>query len=818
MQELLYVRTTQFELTVWCNDTTKRQQAYQATLAKRGSLAEVTTTVVSHQDPAGGVEGRSSLVYFSPPLAVLEAELVGKNACANQTITQFELGEPLFFENMQYHFEWIFPDNEHVVTDARLTHRRHRINEGFRFAKVHRSIHARFTGSVNTGNHVGWMCLPLEYVIAGQTHYSQLSFEVLPTKMDLYSDLSAMYHTIDRDLPLWRFSLMGTTDQDAAKGQHRGNFPLLWLANFRSLRAQLEQGLKVIAQAPHSRLQSYVSYSKADRLKGRLPYRLSEKVKEDLKNGLQEKRYRVEKKRLSVDTPENRFIKMVVLHSKKTLINIEDKLRQDNHVTDKSGEQPRLSAAFLDELHKWQQPLQKTLNQSFLKEVGAYKELRRASLVLQQKTGYSSVYRVWQELKFYLDMFANQSSVSMKSVADIYEVWCFLTIRTILLELGFIEQDAQRQSLTLSHFFEHQLTDGLTHAFRFYRDDGVTAKLAHEPRFGKKGADIRSYLVNQKPDIVLEVTFPQPSGQHFIWLFDAKYRIELDDKNRDRAPDDALNQMHRYRDALIRIDQENTLGAVSKSRPVFGAFALYPGFFDQLSMNNLYDTEINEVGIGAFALLPSATEQGGQNSNGHYWLQEFLREQIGDALDKSAPYNLDTLEERLYVQEAARTPYYGMKQVFYPNLTMTAALGPKGDRAADYFKAFQQGSASFYHMPTKTFNLKFKYHIATELRFLALSFFNNLADQHKSIYKIWPIKSVQILPRDEITEEQAGKQSVSKEPYFVFELGKALTLSYPITNVPSDSFRSSMKLTTLEKLDDVKVFGEIEEVYKEGLV
>ena len=36
--------------------------------------------------------------------------------------------------------------------------------------------------------------------------------------------------------------------------------------------------------------------------------------------------------------------------------------------------------------------------------------------------------------KYYLDVFANQSTISMKSVAEIYEVWCFLEIRTILLE------------------------------------------------------------------------------------------------------------------------------------------------------------------------------------------------------------------------------------------------------------------------------------------------------------------------------------------------------------------------------------------------
>lgn len=815
MQELLYVRTAQFELSVWCNDTTQRQQAYQSTLTKRAPLQPLSSAATEVQQPVESAEGLPSVVHFSPSLTVLETEVLGKKISVERLITQLELGEPLFFENMQYHFEWIFSDNESKVEKVRLTHRRQRINDGFRFAKAHRSIHARFTGSINTGNHVGWMRLPLEYVVAGQTYHSQISFEVLPTKMDLHSDLPAMYRTIDQELPLWRFSLMGTTDQDAAKSQRRGNFPLLWLANFRRLREQLEQGLKVISQAPHSRLQNYVSYSKADRLKGRLPHRLAERVTEDLASKQRDKRYRIEKKRLSVDTPENRFIKMAVLHSHKTLSEIERKLRLDNQVVDKLNDKPRLSAAFLDELHEWQKPLQKTLNQSFLKEVGSYKELSRASLVLQQKTGYSSVYRVWQELKFYLDVFANQSSVSMKSVADIYEVWCFLTLRKILLKLGFEPQDQEKQKLTLSDFFEYQLTDGLTKAFEFNRVDGVTAKLAHEPRFGKKGVDIRSYLVNQKPDIVLEVTFPKPSGQRFIWLFDAKYRIELDDKSRDCAPDDALNQMHRYRDALIRIDQADTFAAVSKSRPVFGAFALYPGFFDQSNMNNPYNTEINEIGIGAFALLPSGVGKDEESNYGHHWLQEFLREQIGGA---SSSHSVSEVQEQLYVQEAARIPYQGMKQVLYPNLTMTAALGPTVDRSSDYFKRFEQGSAKFYHMPTKTFSLKFKKHIATELQFLALSFRHNDSSEEYSISRIWPIKSVTVLPRNKITKDQSGKLSDSTERHFLFELGKALALTHSIPHAKQEKFRSSMKLTTLAKLNEAITFSDIEEVYTEMLM
>ncbi|WP_245609105.1 DUF2357 domain-containing protein [Vibrio rhizosphaerae] len=57
--------------------------------------------------------------------------------------------------------------------------------------------------------------------------------------------------SIDKVYPLWRFSLVEKTEQDAATSQQRGHFPLMWLANFTVLRKRFEQGLQVICAAPH---------------------------------------------------------------------------------------------------------------------------------------------------------------------------------------------------------------------------------------------------------------------------------------------------------------------------------------------------------------------------------------------------------------------------------------------------------------------------------------------------------------------------------------------------------------------------------------
>lgn len=878
MPELIRLQTPDFEFSVWANDISQRLSAYQNTMAHRASANHAQASYELRFAPAAqlsnAIEPQGLVADGLVQSGLDESDLADNDLVANGLAKHAELtlNSPLFFENTQYQFEWVFFSE---VTKARLTHRSQNVNEAFRFApevKTERGVvPARLTGTINTGNDVGWLRLPLTFEHNGKTQTQHIAFEVLPTKMALHQDLPAMYQAIDKVYPLWRFSLVEKTEQDAATSQQRGHFPLMWLANFAALRERFEQGLKVICAAPHSRLQPTVANIKAAKLKGRLPHKLAEQVKQDFANGQYDKRYAVEKKQLSVDTPENRFIKMAVSKSKRQLAEFEQKLRQSNQ----APERQRLSDSFLNELHSWQQPLQKVLGQSFLKEVGAYTGLNRESLVLQQKTGYSTVYRIWQELKFYLDVFGNQSSISMKSVAEIYEVWCFLCLKQILeQDLGFELVENSATKLAQNDFFEYQLKDGFAGAFRFKRSDGVTARLAHEPKFTKKGLSIRSYLVNQEPDIVLEVTLPKSADltkadsteeKQFIWLFDAKYRIKteknrFDDSNediesKDYVPDDAINQMHRYRDALIRLSEprfseprlpESSSSKIEgqpskKSRPVFGAFALYPGFFDQTTTPNPYAAAIEEVGIGAFALLPSQNEpcQNGPSQNelsqtestqtksrysGHQWLLEFLQAQIGTApnaqtgQNNEAMYPVAGMAERLYVQEAARIPYHGMRQVLYPDLTMTVALGGQRGRDNGYFEQFEQGTALWYHLPQSTFLQKFKQHIAEEIRYLALASTSDTQSSTKQIDKLWPVKRVTVLPRYAITEDQAGKKSGSADLYYLFELGKPLSLQTPVTNVPHRPMKNSMKLTTLTRLESVTKFTEVEKVYEAAMV
>ena len=790
---ILTLETPDWDLRVWTNDIGYKQNQLAATLSARGKH-------LYH-----------SAIRFSDLVALKKAEVEEEAVDTyTQPCRELHLNKPLFFENTQYSFEFLFnvPASE-TLFDAHIAHNLNSINSAFHFSSYRGWV---LQGSVNFGNDIGWFRLPLCYGRKGegiQSHTKDiaLSFEVLPTKMDMASDLDVIHQTIDSEYPLWRFALAEKTEQAFDRSRQSGpSFPLLWLVQFEALREQLDDAVKLILSKPHSRLLPHVKHLKAERLKGKLPARLAEKVKEDIKSKYIDRRYPIQQKQLSVDTPENRFIKMVLQQSQLNLLKLSQTAKKQNDQSDK----PRLSDAFFSKLADWQKPLEKYRLHPMFREIGSFAGMSKESLVLQQKAGYAGVYRVWQQLKLYLDVLGNQSSISMKSVAELYEVWCFLEIRNMLTEhLGFKEVTRQK-ALLQQQGLEKKLTDGMGAAFEFERDDGIQIKLAHEPRFNKKTKPIRSWLQEHKPDIVLEAEFK--SGEKIIWIFDAKYRIKTKKETSDElsgrydfVPNDAINQMHRYRDALIH------LHLTDKARPVFGAFALYPGFYQQDDTNsseNPYAEAIEEIGIGAFPLLPSADNTNG-SASGHAWLRTFLAEKLG----KKEPVKYKKAStDRYYVEEAARIPYYGMRQVRYHDLTLVATGAPEKGRDAGYIQRFKDGTAQWYHMRLKASERSnVAKHVMKEIRYCAIATHGKAGRQ---VNYLWPVLNVSLVEPGTLKPEQTGGKPLSSpEPYWLFELGTSMKLISPLGGFAARGHQ--MKPTLSSELDGNKVFSELKEVYKE---
>lgn len=790
MDELLVLTTRDWDLTICGQGVAKRIKSYDKVSQSR----KLST--------------QASNIRLSPKVQVYQSCVLNKPQTYSEDIrNSISLDPPIFFENTQYQFEWVFNGS---VTNASINHKLARIQQNFRFTAT-RGV-PRLFGTIDTTNDLGWLRLPLEYTANGRLHNVSISLEVLPTKIAMHQDLPAMYKAIDVEYPLWRFSMQNATEQEASSSGDRTKFPLMWLAQFEQLRESLSQGLKIIANAPHNCLQPVHTYKQADKIKGRIHHKLAEKIRHDLNAEQFSQRYRVERKVLSVDTPENRFVKNIVRQSKRILEQLHSKLLANN----KKPDIDVFSDAYLTQVASWQAPLQKMLKQPFMQEVGEYKDVSKTSLVLQQKTGYAAVYRIWQELKLYLNVFDNHATISARSIAQIYEVWCFITLRNLLVsELGFTELESDKATL-IDDGLERRFGRNSQGFYSFRRADNTRLKLWHEPSYGHKSEPLKIFTEKQRPDIVLEATFSD--GTQAYWLFDAKYRIDAqtnkDGDTTDKVPPDAINQMHRYRDAIIFTQKDHYREREQKSRPVAGGFTLYPGYFDQKEgkASNPYTQGIEQVGIGAFALLPS---QGGRHA---HWLTKYLIEQLGaKPVTQNVQYN-SRKADALYVREVSRIPYHGMKQVRYSNLVMTARIG--NNRSPEYVKSFKDGSARHYHMPVSTFSMQFGSVLVDEVHYLAIAYFEP-EEGEAEIAHVWPVKCVKFLPRKNICISQAGAEySDSRESYYLFELGKSVALVNKLEDVPcaiGDRFRASMKLVSLDDLQSAQSFFNLHSYYIEQI-
>ncbi|ADL55627.1 restriction endonuclease-like protein [Gallionella capsiferriformans] len=737
MPEILTLSTSHFELSVWTKEIDKAQDLLKKTHHARNADLPVTS------------------IRFSPALLLTQPQ----DAQLAKSQPGLVLPEALFFENKQYTFEFIFSDAVSTRIEPVIIHRLRGIEEVFHYKPC------RLSGSVNFGNDIGWFRLGVRYYVNETLIEQYLSFEVLPTKMAMAKDLEKIHSDVDALYPLWRFSLAQKTDQELAKSNKpHERFPLLWLAHFESLRSALESGVQQICRTPHTRLMPYAKNVSAERLRGRLSAKLEERVTGDLRNGEYQHRYQINAKRLSVNTPENQFVKMVLNKSILELMRFKDRVERE----DKVPEQGRISVSFLNELSGWKKPLEQLLNRPFFADVGAFEGMSAESLVLQQRAGYAAVYRIWQELKLYLDLFGRHAAVSMKSVAELYEVWCLLEVRGMLLALGFVETATSRALLN-NKGLEKTLTDGMGAAFHFSRADGIKIRLAHEPVFSRSKdpafGKIYSWTTVQKPDIFLEATFA--NGEKIQWIFDAKYRIAEDKNGVDCAPDDAINQMHRYRDALIHIHQADD-GGHEKSRPVLGAFVLYPGWFEEDAGANPYKDAIDSVGIGGFPLLP------GQNNK---WLQGFLTNCFGilqyeNDASKELTYFIPH-PDQFFAEDSGRIAQSGTSLSRYTDLTLTAPLGP--DRSKVYSEHYCDGSARWYHIPLSTTNkFSVERNAMREVRYCAIA--HGDADG-RHITHLYPVKSVKLKNRCDLSIEQTGRMDSEKNTkYWLFELGYAQPL------------------------------------------
>ena len=154
MQELICIETPEWELTISCQNLAIRQKTYFDMLKRRGA---------THSPNA---------LHFKPEISLKNTSngIIDPAECTTSLIKALSLPEPLFFENTQYQFAWIFFNDD--ITQASIAHPLQTIANSFRFTPKRKHSAASLIGTISTGNDIGMLNLPLVREFQHETNHS----------------------------------------------------------------------------------------------------------------------------------------------------------------------------------------------------------------------------------------------------------------------------------------------------------------------------------------------------------------------------------------------------------------------------------------------------------------------------------------------------------------------------------------------------------------------------------------------------------------------------------------------------------------------
>lgn len=497
-----------------------------------------------------------------------------------------------FFDNADYPI-WIeFKD---YVKDAQFGSILQNDNDRFSFR---RHILAGF---INYKNEIGRSEIQIIYKVDKETRAFRFGFEVLSTKLDYHEHWRTIVEDIEREYRMLSLDYMQRTFHGFSPDQNGEHPDIVWWSVFEGEQQKFIKACKSIIDRPRHRLHGEEVYLRADKLK-QTPHNIENRLAEHRKEPAY--LYRVEQHILSNDTKENRFLKFALHQISKRYENLRQRIEA---VKTASGTMKSAMLATSETLKRLQ-------HHPFFRTIGRFKGINQESMVLQKATGYSQVYRTWNLLRRAYSLNDGLYRLQTKDIATLYEIWCFIEVSHIVkAQLHLDDEDVEhRNRMEMNGIFSWELGKG-EHSRILFRKDGVElAELVYNPKnadtendnVGMK--DLVVPTVPQKPDIVLQLTKNDlQQGMKMTYLFDAKYRIDGKDKGVDVPPEGAINQMHRYRDAIYYKDYD----ANALKKEVIGGYILFPGDGEpnDVAVSKFYKT-IKEVNIGAFPLRPKDVE------------------------------------------------------------------------------------------------------------------------------------------------------------------------------------------------------------------
>ncbi len=512
---------------------------------------------------------------------------------------------PVMFETEIYHFFIEFHCSLFGIPT--INHPKREIAECFDYYK------GMLTGSINFINNPGTFVLSFSYVKNDGTHVTDsITLEIVSPKLDTKQDLANIKQLINAEYENYVYEYLTLTFQNHNINRcDKEDNQIIWLSIFQQIVEPYFQACRFIMRHANKRAYKQCVYSRPDRI--RHWQVRQEDFYVERGEDAERFRYRHEQTEHSINTKENRFVKYTLICLQNQFARMFEKLHE------LYGED--LSQSAIDQMTSYTETFRTLLNSKFYRSVGKYEGHLQESAVLQQRSGYRNIYKYWQMLKCGLSLEHGNTSIGMKQIWRLYEIWCFLVIKRLvckilglstpkpkMYELGYIVEDKPK----MMQSFEQKDVD--YHVMFIHPLSKTRVDLWYQHPFSLNGSELEhSETTLQVPDIVLNVTKPE-SKTTLTYLFDAKYRV-LDDRNVNSPTDDpvqdTINAMHRYRDAIYygsRLEADGT--RYPQSKEVIGGYILFPGRVSEADKleDKYFMRSLKSVNIGAYPLLPKKLE------------------------------------------------------------------------------------------------------------------------------------------------------------------------------------------------------------------
>lgn len=567
---------------------------------------------------------------------------------------------PVLFETCEYQFAIEFR-NLYKVADSkfnpRVRHQIKNVGESFKFYQSgeHCGI---LVGSIDFLNSPGKFRFDFEYKDReGCVRKDGMEMYVASPKLDTKSDLREITALINEEYEDYVFDYLTLTFSSYSLTKAERNNSIIWLSIFKNVVNDYFKNVKFIMSRPNNKPIRKTYTARPAKIR-HWSQREAEKFC-DRQEDAELYCYRYEQTENTTNTKENRFVKY-------SLRVLGKKFREI------FGE---VSALYKDmdneerkELDQYNTLFKRLHSDKFFRKVGEFEGFRQESAILQQRTGYSQIYKAWLMLKNSLDLVEGKTDIGMKKIWELYEIWCFLIMKRLIAKVLNIDlADKERIEENKGEMLDTFTQSELSHTILFHADNGDIVKLEYQHTYNRRSEDsFKTTTTEQRPDIVLSIT--KPDGFVLTYLYDAKYRVQDDntDVNLDKDADidladyplpDAINQMHRYRDAIYYAMKEDER---PRGKEIIGGYILFPGRVKGYEkINNRYFIQsIDKVNIGAFPLLPA-----GKQDSDHYLqcdllekhlqkilLENSVNEHIKDSIpQKGLAYSLAPEDENMLV-------------------------------------------------------------------------------------------------------------------------------------------------------------------------